>query len=185
MTQRWFPQSQPLGYPGPYRHPYSRFGVPNWEATMRMTCGKHRILAGFSGRLNPPTNRIIRRAESLQTIDCEKDPLLRRRSSRSKRQRLLFAWIGHDCALHVCPGMGGQRCATRCADDFENLNAAHQQRIRDQRTVTAPRDGFRAHRRGWLFPAEFDQQIERLGELPSLHVIGIAAKAGIAPCGVP
>lgn len=57
-------------------------------------------------------------------------------------------------------------------------------RIRDQKPVTAPRNGFAAHDRGGLEPRESEEIFERLLELPSLHVVRVGPEARVSPLSV-
>ena len=70
------------------------------------------------------------------------------------------------------------------ADDFENANAAHDEGVGDQRAMAAPGNGFGAHQRGGSFRGEFDGALKPGFKFRRLHVIGIAAKAGVAPAEI-
>jgi hypothetical protein len=74
--------------------------------------------------------------------------------------------------------------AGRTDKDIVHRTVVNQQRISDQRTMAAPRDCFRAHDRGCRLLIDRDQLGKCLSESFRLHVIGIAAKAGIAPAHV-
>src|SRR6185437_5501912 len=69
-------------------------------------------------------------------------------------------------------------------DDLQHLPAAHAQRIGDQRAMAPPRHRLGAHHRGPLRPRRFLQLGQRPRERFRLHVIRIAAEAGILPTGI-
>src|ERR1700730_4560833 len=56
--------------------------------------------------------------------------------------------------------------------------------IRNQKPVTAPRNGFAAHDHGGLEPREGEKIFERLLELPSLHIVGVGPEARVPPLSV-
>ena len=64
---------------------------------------------------------------------------------------------------------------------MKNLKPADEQGIRDQRTMTTPRNRFGAHE-GDPFPlGQPYQGLKIFNELPRLHIIGKTAERGIAP----
>jgi hypothetical protein len=68
--------------------------------------------------------------------------------------------------------------------NVQNLTAADQERIRQERTMTAPPDGLGTHDgRRDRFP-KHQQIFERTIELRRQHVIGIPSEAGIFPGAV-
>src|SRR6185312_3347289 len=81
---------------------------------------------------------------------------------------------------------GSERVATRGggAGDLLGVDAADQERVGDERAVAAPGNGFGAHDGGAALAGEGDEVVEGLLEFRGLHVVGIAAKAGIAPACV-
>jgi hypothetical protein len=68
--------------------------------------------------------------------------------------------------------------------DFLNFNSSRQQRIRDERTMTAPGNGFRAHNCHPFRSRRFYQIVEIFLELGRLHVIGETTEAGVTPTGI-
>ena len=73
------------------------------------------------------------------------------------------------------------RLAPGLADDFLDAKPVHQQSIRDQRTVTAPRHSLGAHQCHALLSCLFHELREVLRKIFCLHVIGVTAERGIAP----
>jgi len=69
-------------------------------------------------------------------------------------------------------------------EDVLDLDPAGGQGVGDQRAVASPGDGFRAHDQRGRAGGEFDETGKSLAEGRGLHVIGIAAKAGVLPAGV-
>ena len=76
------------------------------------------------------------------------------------------------------------RTCFRHARDLASIDAARQQGIRDQRSVTSPGHGFRAHQRDSFSGGQRDTAIQVRFELRRLHVVRVAAEAGIPPSGV-
>ena len=70
------------------------------------------------------------------------------------------------------------------AHDVLGLDAAHEQGIGDERAMAAPGQGLGAHQGKAVLARKQDQLLEILLELRRLHVIGIAAKRGVAPAAV-
>jgi len=70
------------------------------------------------------------------------------------------------------------------AGNLHHRDAAGHQSIRDQRAMTEPRHGFRAHQDDTLTPGELDAAIEADVKRRSLHIVRIATKAGVSPSGV-
>lgn len=77
-----------------------------------------------------------------------------------------------------CQQVSPRPNATR---DLARLDASDEQRVRDQRPVAPPRQGFCAHQHDSFAPAELDAASQVLSECRGLHVIGIAPKAGVSP----
>lgn len=67
----------------------------------------------------------------------------------------------------------------------EDRNSARDDRVGDQRPVTAPGHGLGAHDRGWLEVGQGQKVIERFLKLARLHVVGVCAEAGVSPKSVP
>jgi hypothetical protein len=76
--------------------------------------------------------------------------------------------------------------ATRLRDavNFTHFDAARQQRVGNQRSVTSPGHGFRAHQCDLFLLRYFDALLEVLLEFRRLHVIRVAAEARISPAGI-
>ncbi len=55
------------------------------------------------------------------------------------------------------------------------------QSVRNKRTVTSPFHSFRAHDGDTFFRGGFDQDIESLAEIWSLHVVGISTEGFVPP----
>jgi hypothetical protein len=68
--------------------------------------------------------------------------------------------------------------------NVQNLTAAEQERIRQERTMTAPPEGLGTHDGRRDRSAKHQQILERTIELRRQHVIGIASEAGIFPGAV-
>ena len=66
----------------------------------------------------------------------------------------------------------------------QHLDIANEQGVRNQQPVALPPKRLGAHHRNAPIAAEIEQSIDRLGELRSLHVVGVAAKRLIPPCAV-
>lgn len=67
---------------------------------------------------------------------------------------------------------------------MEDGNFLDRERVRDERTVTAPGYSFGAHDHGFLLARELDEPLERLFEFGRLHIVGVTAKRRIAPAGI-
>jgi len=68
--------------------------------------------------------------------------------------------------------------------DMLDLDSARDQCIGDQRPVASPGHGFRAHDRRRTAGCKFQELGQIFSERRSLHVIRVAAKAGVFPAGV-
>lgn len=68
------------------------------------------------------------------------------------------------------------RAATRRTDDVNYGHASDQERVANQRAVTASRHRFGTHDRRWSIAGEANQFIDGSGELGCLHVVGLPAK---------
>jgi hypothetical protein len=84
------------------------------------------------------------------------------------------------------PGEGGEGVglAARGAEDVFDGDAPDGESVGDERAVAAPGEGFGAHERAGLFGGEMKGAGEGGYEIGSLHVVGVAAEAGVAPTGV-
>ena len=69
--------------------------------------------------------------------------------------------------------------------NVEDGNSARDNRIGDQRAMTAPGNRFRAHDGGGLEISQRQKVIERLRKLARLHKVGVSAEAGVSPQSVP
>ena len=76
------------------------------------------------------------------------------------------------------------RLAARSAHDMLDMNAARGKRIGDERSMATPRHGLGAHDGGLLFSRGLHKLLDSLTKLRRLHVIGVAAKACVAPAGI-
>ncbi len=70
------------------------------------------------------------------------------------------------------------------AGDLAHRDSASDERIRDQRSVAAPRHSLRAHQGDAFVLREFDAAHETAFELGRLHIVGIPTKARVAPARV-
>src|SRR5918993_5223620 len=70
------------------------------------------------------------------------------------------------------------------AGNFERLDAPGHECISNQRPMATPRDCFRAHHRYALRARQRHAPFELLSEGWGLHVVGIAAKALVAPAEI-
>jgi hypothetical protein len=68
--------------------------------------------------------------------------------------------------------------------NFDHRNAPHDECIRYQRAVAAPRHGFGAHDSGAFLLAESDEPLQAARKFVGLHIIGVAAKTCVAPARV-
>src|SRR5690606_16802868 len=75
--------------------------------------------------------------------------------------------------------LGGAR-----THDVRDGDAAHGERVGDERAVAAPGDRLSAHDGDLFTTGEVDQFVERRGKLRRLHVVGKAAERGVAPSSV-
>src|SRR6185436_5625491 len=101
-----------------------------------------------------------------------------------KSERQPFRGISEADAVDVGKGRERMRCRPRRADDFGRLDAAYDERIGDERTMTSPWDCLGAHDRGRSGRGEVDQLVERRGKWFGLHVVRIPAKGIVAPAEV-
>ena len=82
---------------------------------------------------------------------------------------------------HARPRRQQVRPRADTARDLAHLDASDEQRVRDQGPVAPPRKGFCAHQHDSFTPGELDAASQILSERRGLHVIGVAAEAGIPP----
>lgn len=103
----------------------------------------------------------------------------RRRRARGRRAR--FGWVSDFSP----PDLGERRQAVRQkardAADVRRSNPAHEQCVGDQRSMAAPRHGFRTHQRQTLLFRQVDQFIDGGVELRCLHVVGVTAERKVSP----
>ena len=76
------------------------------------------------------------------------------------------------------------KIGARGSHDVIDGVAANSQRVGDERTMTAPGNGFGAHDGAEPCFRELCEPTEGGGKFRSLHVVGEAAKAGMVPAGV-
>ena len=76
------------------------------------------------------------------------------------------------------------RARFRRAGDLAHIDAACQQGVGDQRSMASPGHRFRAHQRDLFCVRQLDTAIQALLEFTRLHVIRVAAEAGIPPTRV-
>ena len=92
--------------------------------------------------------------------------------------------VGHGCSLDACKRRVFVGFAAGWGEDVLDLDSAGCQGVGDQRPMTAPGDRFGAHDHGSTGGSDLDELAQVLGERGSLHVIRVAAKAGILPAGI-
>jgi hypothetical protein len=68
-----------------------------------------------------------------------------------------------------------------CVENVKDWQFSRDDRIGDQRAMTAPRHCLGAHDDGGLEPGESDEIVQRILKLARLHVVGVGAEAGILP----
>lgn len=95
-----------------------------------------------------------------------------------------FSRIGDLSSDYLAPRRKLVKLCPNGACDLTHFNPARQQRIRNQGSMTAPRNGFCAHNGDPLRPRKFYQIVQMFSELRRLHVIGEATEAGVMPSGV-
>ena len=130
-------------------------------------------------RYGPPTPN-LHAAPPARLIGRTLCPLLLRRL-------LGFLWlgrIGEFCSVGFRPGREAVRPAPSLVDYLLDWDAAHAERVRDQRAVAAPRHRFGTHDGGAALGRQLDQLLDGCPELRRLHVVGVAAKRCIAPARV-
>ena len=69
--------------------------------------------------------------------------------------------------------------------NVKDWNSARDDRVGDQRPMTAPRYGLGAHDGGGLEIGQGQKVIERLLKFARLHIVGVCAEAGVSPQRVP
>lgn len=74
--------------------------------------------------------------------------------------------------------MGTRMCF---ADDLFDLDSPNQERVTDQGAMAAPWNSLSAHDCRTPLLCQLNQFVQRIFKIRSLHVVGIAAKAGISP----
>jgi hypothetical protein len=99
-------------------------------------------------------------------------------------QGALTARVGEVRVLDVGEGREGVLLGFGRADDFENANAANEERVRDEGAMAAPRNGFGAHERGRVLGGEIDGVGEGGSEIGRLHVVGVAPETVVAPAEI-
>ena len=73
------------------------------------------------------------------------------------------------------------RLSASFAHDVVHANSTNQQCVANERAMTAPRHGFRAHQCDPLPNGQVNDFVEISLEFRRLHVIGVTAKGGISP----
>jgi hypothetical protein len=73
------------------------------------------------------------------------------------------------------------RPRTNTARDLPRFDASGEQRVRDQRAVATPRNGFSAHQHDTFLLGEHDAPVQVLFERWGLHIIRVPAEAGVPP----
>ena len=101
-----------------------------------------------------------------------------------QKQVLLLGRISHVRALNVHPGMQSERRHPGSAGNFKDADPAHQQRVRDQRSMASPGHCLGAHHGSLFLLRQFDQRVEVFSKFGRLHVVGIAAKAAVTPSAI-
>ena len=74
--------------------------------------------------------------------------------------------------------------APACAQNVFDLNAAHEERIGNERAVTAPRHRFSAHECQPVPTGELKQFLQGRFKIRSLHIIGETTEGSITPTSV-
>src|ERR1700687_448483 len=87
-------------------------------------------------------------------------------------------------AAHPEEGCAPVRSRGPRALNVEHPPPGHGERVRDQRAVAPPREGLRAHDGGGAPPRDPLEAGLARRELLGLHVVGVAAKRGVAPAEI-
>jgi hypothetical protein len=69
-------------------------------------------------------------------------------------------------------------------ENILDLDSPRGQGVGDQRAVASPGDGFRAHDHGRSCASQFDELGQAFSKRRGLHIVRIAAKAGVLPPGI-
>ena len=67
------------------------------------------------------------------------------------------------------------------AHDVFDANVVYQQRVADQRSMAAPWNRLRAHDGSPFLRGQLHEALQPQLKIRRLHVIGVAAKRGVAP----
>src|SRR6185437_6857751 len=102
-----------------------------------------------------------------------------------RQRQLRLTWVPESLSLDTRKRRQSVGLALRlpCRRDKNILDrlSAHQQRIPNERAVTSPRHRLRTHNRDRRFPLQFNQLPQRFPESLCLHIVCVAAKAGVPP----
>jgi hypothetical protein len=108
------------------------------------------------------------------------------------RHSPLFGWCGFvlcsgiSDAMSIQAGPWCKRVWPRALTSYNlvHIDSADDERIRDHRAVTPPRDGLCAHDCRSPAPRQANQLLEGSVKFRSLHVIGKATEACVSPAGI-
>ena len=112
-------------------------------------------------------------------------PCQNRTVGRSPRDLNRLAWIRHRCPPDLRKGRQHVRARPHTARNLTYGYAPGEKRIGDQRSVTAPGHGLRAHQDDLLARRPLDTPVQAVAERRRLHVVGIPPEAPISPARVP
>jgi hypothetical protein len=65
-----------------------------------------------------------------------------------------------------------------------DLNPSHHESVRNEASMTNPRDRFGAHHRDSLLAGESNQDRQSLSKFPGLHIVGEASERFVSPTQV-
>jgi hypothetical protein len=85
---------------------------------------------------------------------------------------------------HQRPRRQRVRPRTNTARDLPHRDPSDEERIGNQRSMTAPWNGLSAHQNDTLLRCQLDRSVQASPESRRLHVVRIAPKTGISPTDV-
>ena len=105
------------------------------------------------------------------------------RSVRLKQLALGPAIVPNPAGVDYCQRREMMRFS-RSIQYVQHRTIGGERRVRNQKPVTPPGNRLGAHDHGRLEPRQTKKVLERVVELPRLHVIGVGSEARVAPLGV-
>lgn len=88
------------------------------------------------------------------------------------------------CSPYPRHGRKSMGFYSRGAQDIPDLDAANDEGIADEGTVTAPGDCLCAHDDSWFLPGQLDELFYCCNKYLCLHIVSKTAEGGVVPAGI-